>query len=73
MAAWVEERDESSAPLVAGAQAKGQYRCSGCGYGVTVFTRLPRCPMCGSDDAWEQLDWSPFGRAATSDDRGTLH
>ena len=34
-----------------------RYRCTGCGYGVTVYSRLPRCPMCGAEDAWEQLDF----------------
>ena len=33
--------------------------CSGCGYGVTIFRTLPRCPMCGGQ-TWEQTAWSPF-------------
>ena len=45
-----------------GARAKGEFHCSECGYGVTVFSVLPRCPMCGGA-AWEQSDWSPFARA----------
>lgn len=36
----------------AGAAAKGVFRCSGCGYGVTVQAKLPRCPMCGGT-SWE--------------------
>lgn len=48
--------------LASGARAKGEYHCSECGYGVTVFSVLPRCPMCGGD-AWEQSTWSPFARA----------
>jgi hypothetical protein len=48
--------------LATGARAKGEYHCSECGYGVTVFSVLPRCPMCGGS-AWEQSAWSPFGRA----------
>jgi rubrerythrin len=63
MNVWVESREESAASLVAGVRAKGEYRCAGCGYGVTIYTELPRCPMCATD-AWEQLDWSPFGRAS---------
>jgi rubrerythrin len=63
MAAWVESRDEAAQQLVAGVRAKGEYRCAGCGYGVTVYRELPRCPMCGQD-RWEQQDWSPFGRTA---------
>lgn len=63
MATWVDTRDDVASPLVAGARAKGEYRCSGCGYGVTIHRALPRCPMCGCEE-WEQLDWSPFGRAS---------
>jgi len=42
-----------------GSIATGPYRCSGCGYGVTVRTTLPRCPMC-SGEQWQQTAWSPF-------------
>ncbi len=62
MTAWTDTQDETAAQLVAGMDAKGEYRCAGCGYGVTVYRRLPRCPMCGADDSWEQLDWAPFSR-----------
>jgi hypothetical protein len=48
--------------LSSGDRAKGEYHSSACGYGVTVFTVLPRCPMCGGA-AWEQSTWSPFARA----------
>ena len=44
-----------------GERAKGEYHCSECGYGVTVYTALPRCPMCGGG-SWEHTDWSPFSR-----------
>ncbi len=47
--------------LAAGVKVKGEYRCSGCGYGVTMYRELPSCPMCGAG-AWEQLAWSPFAR-----------
>ena len=67
MAAWVEAREEVVQELIAGAPAKGEYRCTGCGYGVTVYTRLPRCPMCGADDAWEQLEWNPFGHLQSTE------
>jgi rubredoxin len=46
----------------AGDPAKGQYRCSGCGYGVTVHDELPTCPMCAGTE-WEQSAWTPFGYA----------
>lgn len=59
MVAWVDERAETAQRLAAGAEARGEYRCTGCGYGVTVYRQLPRCPMCGAEEAWEQLDWMP--------------
>ena len=46
----------------AGDAVKGEFHCSACGYGVTIFRALPTCPMCGCDE-WEQSAWSPFGRA----------
>jgi hypothetical protein len=45
-----------------GEPAKGEYHCAECGYGVTVYRELPRCPMCGGE-SWEQSAWSPFARA----------
>lgn len=36
----------------AGARAAGAFRCSDCGYGVTVQVQLPRCPMCRGT-TWE--------------------
>ena len=47
---------------VSGMSAKGEFRCSGCGYGVTVYRTLPVCPMCGGGE-WEQSAWSPLSRA----------
>ena len=44
-----------------GSPAKGEFHCSECGYGVTVHSTLPRCPMCGGG-AWEQAEWHPFTR-----------
>jgi lipopolysaccharide biosynthesis regulator YciM len=48
--------------VTSGSRAKGEYHCSECGYGVTVFTVLPTCPMCAGT-SWEQSAWSPFARA----------
>jgi hypothetical protein len=48
--------------VFAGEHVKGEYHCSDCGYGVTVYRELPRCPMCGGE-SWEQSTWSPFARA----------
>ena len=47
----------------AGDPAVGAFRCSECGYGVTVLETLPSCPMCRGT-AWEPSAWSPFVRAA---------
>ncbi len=63
MAAGVDMIEGTATPLAAGVRAKGEYRCSTCAYAVTVYRELPQCPMCGSD-SWQQLDWSPFRRAA---------
>jgi rubrerythrin len=46
----------------AGDRAKGEFRCSGCGYGVAIVATLPNCPMCGGD-AWQRGPWRPFTRA----------
>lgn len=40
----------------AGEQAAGEFRCAECGYGVTVWTTLPRCPMC-TGASWERHGW----------------
>jgi hypothetical protein len=48
--------------VAAGQQAKGEFHCAECGYGVTVYRQLPRCPMCGNQ-SWEQAAWTPFARA----------
>jgi rubrerythrin len=29
---------------------RGDFRCATCGYGVSVYRSLPRCPMCGSNE-----------------------
>jgi hypothetical protein len=46
----------------AGANAKGEFHCAECSYGVIVTRELPTCPMCGGT-AWEQSTWSPFARS----------
>jgi hypothetical protein len=46
----------STAPLVAGLKVKGEFRCAGCSYGISISRELPRCPMCGTE-SWEQLQW----------------
>ena len=51
--------------VTTGERVKGEYHCSECGYGVTVFATLPRCPMCGGS-SWEQTAWSPFRRGGAA-------
>lgn len=41
----------------AGSTARGEFHCADCGYGVSVQTRLPACPMCAGR-TWEQSTWS---------------
>jgi hypothetical protein len=45
-----------------GLHAKGEFRCTGCGYGVVVCRGLPRCPMC-NEHIWEPIAWRPFSRS----------
>ena len=48
--------------FLAGERAKGEFHCSECGYGVTVYRALPVCPMCAGE-SWEQTAWSPITRS----------
>jgi rubrerythrin len=49
--------------FTSGQQVIGEFRCSDCGYGVSVNRHeLPQCPMCGGS-SWEQSPWSPFTRS----------
>lgn len=48
--------------LATGTAVTGAYRCADCGYGVTLRSTLPACPMC-SGTTWEQAPWRPFQRA----------
>jgi hypothetical protein len=47
----------------AGQAVKGEFHCSDCGYGVTIVSSLPICPMCGGE-SWERTAWSPLTRSA---------
>jgi hypothetical protein len=53
--------DESNAFHASGAQVVGEFRCSGCGYGIVSRGVLPTCPMC-EGAAWEESPWRPFTR-----------
>lgn len=46
----------TTTPFVTGLKTVGEFRCAGCGYGISISGKLPRCPMCGTE-AWEQLQW----------------
>jgi lipopolysaccharide biosynthesis regulator YciM len=56
---------EDTAGWTTGLRAKGEFRCAGCGYGVTVYKALPECPMCRGT-AWERVPWRPFSRTYSS-------
>src|SRR4029453_4814433 len=45
----------------AGQQAKGEFHCAECGYGVTIVRTLPVCPM-GGGGSWGQAPGSPIAR-----------
>jgi len=47
--------------LGAGEEAAGDFRCSDCGYGVSIHRALPLCPMCGGS-SWEAWP-SAYARA----------
>lgn len=46
----------------AGAPVSGEFVCSECGYGVSVRSVLPVCPMCRGS-AWEELGTGPYAAA----------
>ncbi len=48
----------------AGQAVKGEFHCSDCGYGVTIVSSLPVCPMCGGE-SWERTAWSPIRRSTS--------
>ncbi len=50
---------------VSGMRAKGEFRCSDCGYGITVYRALPDCPMCRGTE-WVRVDWRPSSRVRVS-------
>jgi hypothetical protein len=49
----------------AGAEVRGAFHCADCGYGVSVQTKLPACPMCAGS-SWELSPTSPFSLSASS-------
>ena len=55
------ERDEIPDFLTAGDPALGEFHCAECGYGISVRSVLPECPMCRGSQ-WEKPATSPYGR-----------
>ena len=47
--------------LEAGTRALGEFHCADCGYGVSVRSVLPQCPMCRGSQ-WEPPESSGYGR-----------
>ena len=61
----LEEATSEPAPAwTSGMRAKGEFRCSDCGYGVTVYRSLPVCPMCQGTN-WTGVPWRPYTRSLT--------
>ena len=54
-------REDFAAAFHRGSRATGQYQCQACGYGISLNTKLPRCPMCGGE-SWAQIAASPLPR-----------
>lgn len=52
--------------LRAGEDARGAFQCADCGYGVSVQTTLPRCPMCSGSS------WALVQRHAAADAARTV-
>jgi rubrerythrin len=54
---------ESEPQASAASETRGgpleQFRCAGCGYGVSALTPPERCPMC-ADTVWHHQAWRPF-------------
>ena len=48
--------------LETGATASGEFQCAECGYGVSVQSRLPACPMCAGE-LWEPKPSTTAARA----------
>jgi predicted RNA-binding Zn-ribbon protein involved in translation (DUF1610 family) len=48
----------------AGAEGSGEFKCAGCGYGISITHKLPQCPMCG-EGIWERSPRSPFRQTLT--------
>ena len=65
-----EREDVAAAPRrEAGTRAKGEFRCSDCGYGVVTCRSLPLCPMFHGI-SWEPVPWRPFTRVRDQHRRG---
>jgi len=57
MAAGIDAPKSGAATaFVAGVRVAGEFRCAGCGYGISISGELPRCPMCATEE-WEELPW----------------
>jgi rubredoxin len=65
-----EEPGSFVAFFASGDVVKGEFHCSDCGYGVTVYRSLPVCPMCAGT-TWEQVPWSPLTRALDHGEPGS--
>ena len=55
--------DELIAFYATGARVVGEFRCSGCAYGIVSRGALPICPMCRGS-SWQESLWRPFTRGS---------
>jgi rubredoxin len=57
----LEEASSERASWTSGMRAKGEFRCSECGYGVAVHRHLPVCPMC-QGTSWTRVPRRTYAR-----------
>jgi rubrerythrin len=57
----LELKSKAKAPAAPGTHDSplAQFRCAGCGYGVSALTPPERCPMC-AETVWDHQAWRPF-------------
>jgi rubrerythrin len=51
-------------PTVTRTLSTHDYRCAGCGYGISVRELPDECPMCHGA-LWEPAEWRPFTSTQT--------
>jgi hypothetical protein len=49
---------------MAGGPVRGDFRCTACGYHVSVYRTLPWCPMCGGIEWHGVQPAAPWGQSS---------